>query len=180
MPQDPLLRPYWVVRERLSLHDQLLIYADRIVMPSSLRLDTLQRLHEGHLGITKCRARACEAVWWPLISQANSDMISQCQICARIRPPRTETLLPSSFPSRPWERLGMDLFTHNGRDYLLVVDYFSRWLEVRVLENQSSAETINRLKSILATHGIPEVVVSDNCPQFSSALFAEFAKSYDL
>lgn len=72
----------------------------------------------------------------------------------------------------------MDLFTHNGRDYLLVVDYFSRWLEVRVLENQSSAETINRLKSILATHGIPEVVVSDNGPQFSSALFAEFAKSY--
>lgn len=180
MPQQPLLRPYWEARAHLSLLDELLVYDDRIVMPVSQRLDALQRVHEGHLGITKCRSRARAVMWWPFMSKAIQDMVVQCQTCARVRPPPRETLLPSTFPSRPWERVGTDLFKHQGRDYILMVDYFSRWTEIRVLQNQTSHEAVSRIKSIFSTHGIPEVVMSDNGPQFSSDQFSAFAKAYEF
>ena len=64
--------------------------------------------------------------------------------------------------------MGTDLFKHEGRDYILVIDYFSRWTEIRALQDQTSQEAVTRLKSIFATHGIPDVVTSDNGPQYSS------------
>jgi len=59
-----------------------------------------------------------------------------------------------------------------------VVDYHSSYIEVRRLDSLSSVFTLDKVKSIFSTHGIPEVVISDNGPQFSSREFQEFAKSY--
>ena len=60
---------------------------------------------------------------------------------------------------------------------MIVVDYFSRYIEVAYLQSsQSSLETIRALKSIFARHGVPQVVRSDNGPQYSSAEFMKFAK----
>jgi hypothetical protein len=68
-----------------------------------------------------------------------------------------------------------------GHCYVVAVDYFSRWAEMRLLDQgQSSAQVILRLKAIFAIHGIPETVVSDNAQQFSSYLFKEFAREYDF
>lgn len=181
MPQLPSIRPYWEVRAHLTVTDDLLLYDDRLVIPETMRPEILRKLHEGHLGITKCRARARESVWWPSVSQAIGELTANCHTCALSRPPGTETLMPSSFPSRPWERVGTDLFCHKNRYYVLVVDYFSRWAEVRALEtSQTSADVVNKMKSIFATHGIPDIVVSDNGPQYNSATFQSFAKAYDF
>jgi len=57
-----------------------------------------------------------------------------------------------------------------------MVDYFSRWIEIARLSNQTSEEVILHTRSMFAHHGIPEVVVSDNGPQFSAELYAEFAR----
>ena len=181
MPQLPPIRPYWEVRAHLTVTDDLLLYDDRLVIPETLRPEILRKLHEGHLGITKCRARARESVWWPSVSQAIGELTSNCHTCALSRPPGTETLMPSSFPSRPWERVGSDLFYHKNRWYVLVVDYYSRWAEVRALEgSQTSADVVHKIKSIFATHGVPDIVVSDNGPQYSSTAFQSFAKAYDF
>lgn len=91
---------------------------------------------------------------------------------------QAEPLLPSSLPDRPWERLATDLFELNGKTYLAIVDYYSRWLEVKLLNKTTSSEIINNVKSVFAAHGIPDIMMSDNGPQFSSAEFAQFAKSY--
>nr|KAG5700450.1 hypothetical protein BaRGS_010363 [Batillaria attramentaria] len=89
-----------------------------------------------------------------------------------------EPLLPSSFPDRPWSRVGMDLLDLKGKSYIVVVDYYSRWVELRYLESQTSSHTISQIKSIFAVHGIPDVVMSDNGPQFASAEFNAFAAEY--
>ena len=179
MPNQPTLRPYWDAKGHLTIADDLLLYDDRIVVPRSMRLEILERLHEGHLGITKCTARARESVWWPWINQSVQDRVMKCRTCQLTKPAPKETLMPSSFPSRPWERVGTDLFTHQGRTYVLVVDYFSRWVEMRALDgNTTSAEVVARMKSIFATHGIPETVMSDNGPQYSGTPFREFATEY--
>ena len=178
LPHTPLIRPYFENRSHLTITNDLLLYDDRIVIPSKTRLGILHTVHDGHLGITKCRARARAAVWWPGLSREIEEMVMRCDICAKVRPEVKEKLMASSFPSRPWERLGMDLCDHRGVVYLVIVDYFSRWLEFRKLQNQTSEHTIAVLKEVFATHGIPDIVMSDNGPQFSSAHFSAFAATY--
>ena len=70
------------------------------------------------------------------------------------------------------------MFYLKGKTYLAVTDYYSRWPEIRILEELSSTNVITKLKSIVATHGIPDVIVSDNGPQFASTQFQNFAKNY--
>ena len=178
MPENPLLKQYWSNRHHFTIVDDILLFDDRIVIPRVLRLDILSRLHEGHLGITKCRALAQTSVWWPNISSQIEEMVRKCGTCAKLRPIQREPLLPSSLPERPWSRLAMDLFDLKGRTYIVVVDYYSRWVELRLLEQLDSKCVINKLKSIFATHGIPETIVSDNGPQFASAAFQAFAREY--
>ena len=74
----------------------------------------------------------------------------------------------------------MDLFSFKGRDYLLVVDYFSNYPEVCLLNDTHSSSVIMKLKSIFSCFGIPKVVISDNGPQFSSYQFMRLAKEWDF
>ena len=178
MPANTLLSQYWTCRQHLTVVNDLLLFNDRIFIPRALRMDTLERLHESHLGTTKCRALAQNSVWWPSISSEIESMIKKCLICAKLRPDVREPLLPSSFPNRPWSRVAADLFYLKGKTYLAVTDYYSRWPEIRILEELSSTNVITKLKSIVATHGIPDVIVSDNGPQFASTQFQNFAKNY--
>ena len=75
-------------------------------------------------------------------------------------------------PSFPWQKLGCDLFDYQGAQYLLVADYYSKYPILRTLNSTTSAAIINHLKSLFAEHGIPESLVTDNGPQYSSPEFA--------
>ena len=87
------------------------------------------------------------------------NMVTNCSNCAKDRSEPTEPLMSSSFPSRPWERLAADLFELAGKVYLIVVDYYSRWFEIRRLNDQSSSRVISVLKELFSTHGIPDIIV---------------------
>ena len=178
MPHTPVLRPYWESRSHLATIGDLLLYDERIVIPRCMRLETLKIIHEGHLGISKCRARANTAVWWPGLSKEIYEMVLTCHTCAKVRAEPKETLVSAFFPSRPWERVEMDLFELNRKLYLVIVDYYSRWVEFRKLTSPTSEHTIEVMREVFATHGIPDVTMSDNGPQFSAEAFAQFATSY--
>ncbi|KAG1649809.1 hypothetical protein GQR58_028618 [Nymphon striatum] len=175
---DTILRPYSENRGHLTLVDGILVYNDRIVIPMSERLDILRRIHRGHLGITKCRALARQYVWWPGMSQAIAETVNNCHECLKQRNDQKEPLLPREFPQRPWEHVGSDLFYLKGKWYVLVIDYYSRYVEVGLLENLHSHGVINQLKSIFARHGVPELMTSDNGPQYASKEFEEFCGNY--
>ena len=104
--------------------------------------------------------------------------VQNCHVCARDNVPRKEPLIVTPLPEYPWQMIGTDLFEITGEHYLLVVDYFSRYPEIARLSSTTSATVIKSLQSIFARHGIPEVVRSDNGPQYSSQEFQTFAKSY--
>jgi len=88
-------------------------------------------------------------------------------------------MIPSEVPPRAWHTVGMDLFHLNGHDFLLVADYFSKFPFVRKLGRESSSSTvINILKQLFGEFGIPQIVRSDNGPQFSSHAFKQFAEAY--
>lgn len=87
-------------------------------------------------------------------------------------------MLGTDFPSRPWCTIGVDLFQFGKNQYLAMVDYFSRFFEVAKLSSTTSEAVIDHCKSIFARHGIPEVVRSDNGPQFASEAFHKFAQMW--
>ncbi len=79
------------------------------------------------MGISKCRARAQQSVWWLGLSSQIAKMVAQCETCLRDQPQHTEPMIPSPLPGLPWQKLGADLFFQKGTTYLLVVDCFSRY-----------------------------------------------------
>ena len=77
----PGLEPYWPERGNLTIGEDLLLHGSRVVIPASLQASTLQKLHQGHQGIQRCRLRANLAVWWPGISRQISEFVSRCPEC---------------------------------------------------------------------------------------------------
>ena len=172
-----LLR-YWPARTDLSVCEGLLLYGTRIVVPKELQHQTLCKIHHGHQGIERCRLRVTTSVWWTGVSSQMETFVRQCSTCARLHPPTKEPMLPSALPKHPWEKVASDLFEFKGKQYLLVVDYYSRYPEVIQLTATTSSSVISSMKSIFSRHGIPRTMVSDNGPQYNSAEMKDFASSY--
>ena len=80
-------------------------------------------------------------------------------------------------PKAPWTKVGIDLFEYNKQQYLLVVDYYSKFPYTCRLHSPNTSTVINKLKEIFTENGIPETVITDGRPQFRSE-FKEFAKKW--
>ena len=164
-----------------SVRNGLLIMNNRIVVPESQKEEVINKLHQSHQGINKCRRMAQNAVWWPGLSSELKNLVNNCKLCQENRPEqKKEPLKPSELPSRPWKKLGIDLMELKNKSYLIIVDYYSRWLEVLFLHNTTSKTVINKLSSVFTTHGLPDVIRCDNGPQFTSREFKSFAKDMNF
>ena len=62
-------------------------------------------------------------------------------------------------------------------DYLIVADYYSKYIDVQQLRDKTSSSVINAMKYMFATHGIPEEIISDNMP-FASREIQAFANEW--
>ena len=173
------LKAYYEARDMLSIVDGLLTYQNRIVIPRDQRQEILYRLHESHQGFTKCLANAERCVWWPGIRKDLKTLCETCEKCLEKRPAqRSEPLCPTPLPSRPWEKVGADLCQFGPKTYLIIVDYYSRWIEIKHLTTTTSSAVINKCRQVFAAHGIPEEFHSDNGPQFAAKEFQDFADHY--
>ena len=167
----------YVCRDKLSVYNDLILYGSRIYIPIALRAGYLQRCHEGHQGISKCRRRAQRHFWWPGLSGEIADLIATCDTCIKNSSTKHQPMVESELPSRPWEVLGADLFQFDNENYLVVIDYYSKWIEAVPVRTQTSGSVIRALKHIFAMFGYPDIIRSDNGPCFNCKEFREFAKS---
>nr|XP_039260787.1 uncharacterized protein K02A2.6-like [Styela clava] len=172
---------YWNERANFSIHDDLLMKGNRLVIPEVLRTDILRYLHDAHQGVSKSREHAKNSVWWPGLSRDIEKVVRNCNLCEKYRRDRIEPMRGTEFPKRPWSRIGADFFYYKGNSYLLAVDYYSRDVEICIVtKNVDTAETVLKMKKIFSRHGICDVLFSDNGPQFDSRLFKEFAKKWNF
>ena len=80
------------------------------------------------------------------------------------------------FQMAPWQKVATDLFQCNRKDYVLVVDYYSRYFEVAQPYSTKSTTVTNNIKAMFERHGIPLKLMSDGASQYSSSEFADFAE----
>ena len=97
------------------------------------------------------------------------------QVPARPEVASYRPLQPLEWPERPWAHLHADYAgPFMGKMFLTLVDAHSKWIEVHVVSAATSQSTMEKMRSIFATHGLPEMLVTDNRPVFTSGEFEVF------
>ena len=173
------IREFFDSRGHLSMSNDLLTHDDRIVIPADMREEILERIYTAHQGITKCRERANLSVWWPGIFKEIKAKVESCQFCQENQPAqRKEPLMTTDLPDRPWQKVCNELFELASQKYVVVMGYYSRFIEILRLVETTSHVVIQKLKSVFARWGIPEELISDNGTQFKSLQFDEFKAKY--
>ena len=158
----------------------MILIGDRLVVPASRRQFVLNAIHKGHFGIDKCKARARSCVYWPGMNEAIETHVKKCSVCNTYpKANQKETPLPHTVPMRPWYTVGVNYFTFSGKDYLLTVDYSSKYPEVIPVHSKTAEHTIKVFKTVFARHGIPNTVIADNMP-FDSHSVRQFAQEWSF
>ena len=173
--------PYVTFVDELCVVDGVILKGERVVVPDSMKAQMLTLIHEGHLGIEKCKRRARDVLYWPNMNKDVYETVSRCNVCQEYRYAQPkEPLTMHERPDRPWAKVGCDLFYLKQIPYLLTVDYYSHYPEISLLSNESSRQVIVQLKSLFSRHGIPSTLMSDGGPQFSSAEFKQFTNEWGI
>ena len=154
------LSPYYHRRTELSLQDGCVLWGARVLIPTPGRAGILARSY----------------VYWPGIDKDIERLVSDCATCQEHRnvPPSTE-LHPWEWPDKPWSHLHADFAgPFLGNMFLILVDAHSKWMDIYTMSSITSEATIGNLKASFSTHGLPDVLVTDNGPSFKSESFRQF------
>ena len=116
-------------------------------------------------------------VWYPYIDKDIENCVKSCYECHKNKGNPVKTFIhPWSWPSKPFDRAHVDVFTLHGQNYLLLVDSHSKWLEVERMTSTKAYHTIQVLRRWFVRFGVPFQSVSDNGPQFVAHEFAQFLR----
>ena len=135
-----------------------------------------EELHSSHLRIVRMKALSRRHFWWPGIDRSIEEVAKRCTACQRLsRDPGMVTLHPWVWPDTTFQRIHVDFAgPFLEKNFFLVVDANSKWMEVIPMSRTTTEATIQALRDLFARYGIPEILVSDNGPQFTSVEFKEF------
>lgn len=175
---NPDLQPFHVRKDELSTDQGCVLWGSRVIIPPKYQKRLLSELHDGHPGMTRMKALARSFLWWPGIDQEIEHCVGKCTPCDITQNrPAAAPLHPWSWATSPWERVHVDFAEINKQHYLLLVDVYSKWLEVLPINQTSAEKTSQLLRNLFASYGLPKVLVSDNGPPFTSAEFETFLKN---
>jgi hypothetical protein len=179
---DPSLRQYFNIRNDLWIQNDIIMFKDRVVIPTSLRTQVVNLLHSAHQGIEGMRSRAVNAVYWPGLNSSIREKRRNCSVCEKIAPSQTREPL-QLFPHAeyPFEQICMDAFEMEGHHYSVVVDRFSSWLLVFHYRNPPQAKhIILTLRSVFTTYGAPKTLFSDGGLPFQALEVKEFLQRWEV
>ena len=91
----------------------------------------LEQVHEGHFGMDKCKMRMSNCCYWPSVNKDIERMIRNCATCLEFAPAKPKIkkkdMLHHEIPHTPWTKLATDIFYFQGTNYLIIVDYTSKF-----------------------------------------------------
>ncbi|XP_063634881.1 uncharacterized protein K02A2.6-like [Cydia splendana] len=177
------VKGYKIFENELCFYGDILLRGNRIVIPQKLRKGVLDAAHEGHPGIVAMKGRLRSKVWWPRIDKDAENLVKSCKSCTLVGLPNPPTPLKRrELPLAPWVDVAMDLLGPlPNNDYLLVVvDYYSRYKEVKISKIVTSCQIIKLLKEIFSRLGYPVSITVDNGRQFVSEEFRSFCEECNI
>ena len=107
----------------------------------------------------KCRQRASQSVWWPGLSKQLEELVKPVENVVNIKFKKQSNSSLHSYQiyhGRKWELIFLS------GTYVLIVDYYSRYIEVAKLQGTTADEVVLHTKSIFARLGVPEWVISNS------------------
>ncbi|XP_022836497.1 uncharacterized protein K02A2.6-like [Spodoptera litura] len=180
---DEEVKNYKIFQNELCFYDGILLRGTRIVIPKKLRSKILIAAHEGHPGIVSMKARLRTKVWWPRYDKETENLVKCCKGCTLVSAPNPPNALKRrTLPMEPWVDTCIDLLGPlPSSDYILViVDYFSRYKEVKICRKITSADIIQCLTEIFSRLGNPMTITADNGRQFCSEEFKKFCSERNI
>ena len=129
------IKPYNTYKDEFSIHNKLILKGNRITIPTSLKQDMLDKIHESYLRIVKSKQLARDFLFWPGIEKQIEDKITRCSIYQSFRNiPGVKRLINHSLLDGPYQKVGIDLFEYEHEQYLIVIDYHSKFPETARLK----------------------------------------------
>ena len=107
--------------------------------------------------------------YWPGMNGVIDSLVSNCSVRAEhqnMQP--AEPLKPTPTPDLPYDMVGCDIFQFESEKYVVIVDYYSKYIDVKRLESETTTGIKSALLKVFSFHGIPRTIRSNNGPQFSS------------
>ncbi|UYV78825.1 K02A2.6-like, partial [Cordylochernes scorpioides] len=164
------LRPYFQRKLELTVDGECLVWGMRVVIPPSLRIKMLNCLHETHSGMNKMKAVARSHFWWPNLDTQIEFLVNKCRSCQQSQDgPNKGKWQPWKWSTRPWQRIHIDFANKENINLLIVVDSHSKWIEAIPMRETTTRKTIEQLRRLFSSYGLPEELVSDNGPQFTGS-----------
>ncbi|XP_054284286.1 uncharacterized protein K02A2.6-like [Macrosteles quadrilineatus] len=170
------LQPFTDKTHQLSVELNCLLWGTRVVIPPTHRKEILNLLHSEHPGESRMKSLARSYVWWPGMDKDIQRYVAECNVCQSTRKSvPVVPLQPWTWPSQNWQRLHLDFANFEGKDFLILVDSRTKWVELFYMSSKTtSLKTIERLRTCFAAYGLPQTIVTDGGPQFTSSEFKEF------
>ena len=161
--------------------DDILVKGHRIIVPKDMRDYMLDQVHEGHFGMDKCKMHMSNCCYWPNVNKEIEGMIRNCPTClefATAKPKiKKKDMLHHEIPHTPWTKLATDIFHFQGTNYLILVDYTSKFPVVKQLRKIDQRAVITALEETFTERGYPDELVSDNGPCYRGEQFCKFLKT---
>ena len=175
------VQDYYDHRTEIMLQEGILFYNNRIIVPPPKRQNVLSQLHFSHQGVVACKKKAKLNVFWPGMMKQIEAHILSCPHCLKFsKSNNTEPMTKRSIPGLPWQDIAADFMHVNKQDYLVIVDYYSKFVEVKKLNSKTASAVITSFQQVFRTHGIPWRIFSDGGPPFNSAEYRNFLRDYDI
>ena len=174
--------PYKRFLDALTCDDEIVLYGSRLVIPTSLRRKTLERLHASHSGTEATKRRARQSVWWPSLNNDVKTTTEACEMCQTYQPSQQqEPLLKDTQPEWPFEVVSADLFSVAGKSFIVYADRLSGWASVAKLGNDTTTGAVTaKMKQLFQRTGVPRRLRTDGGPQFASAEFNDFCSKWQI
>ena len=188
---SPATKFYWINKERLKLREGVLHFlrkketATDLVIPRGLKETALKLHHDlpssGHQGIARTKIRIKEKFFWYGMGRDIENYVSTCELCNQNKKTTRKGRCPltSYHAGAPMERVHIDFLgpltkTKRGNEHILmIVDQFTKWVEVIPLPSQTAEETARAaVNSFFSRFGVPFQLFSDQGKNFESKLFA--------
>lgn len=139
----------------------------------------LLKIRYAHFGREKCKMLARKTIFWIGMSKQIDDVVGNCDVCLGHQKDNSkEPMIEKVIPKGPWEIVATDIFFLRGKKYILVVDTYSKFIDMKILNDLSAESTIRALKEFFARYGVPKILYSDSGAQYTSWEFKKFAEQW--